>query len=119
MDQLINVLSILPLAFMCFIQVAKVAIPTFSAPSDKRQEVNEKLNKENCLDGLIGIVDGIVCLWFVASLVYKHNYNVDAWHNAEALWTLKCIAGIWLCIWLNKKGYFKLDFKTKKDSNKE
>lgn len=115
MDQLINVLSILPLAFMCFIQVTKVAIPTFTASKDERMELNTKLNKENCLDGLIGFVDGIACLWFVASLVYLHNYNVDAWHSAEALWVLKFIAGIWLCMWLNKQGYFN----KKSNSNKE
>lgn len=122
MPNLFEVLSILPLGFMCFIQIAKVAIPTFQASKEERQEVNTKLNKEHCLDGLLGIVDGIVCLWFIASLVYMHNYEVDAWHHAEAFWSLKFIATIWLCMWLNKQGHFKLARPAnhkKKDSNKE
>lgn len=121
MSNIISVLSILPLVFMCLVQVTKVAIPTFQASKDERLEVNTKLNKEHCLDGLLGIVDGMVCLWFLASLVYLHNYEVDAWHNAEAFWTLKFIATIWLCMWLNKQGHFKFTRPKnhKKSKNKE
>lgn len=124
MPNIFDVLSILPLAFMCIVQITKVAIPTFQAPKEERMDLNAKLNKEHCLDGLIGIVDGMVCLWFFASLVYMHNYEVDAWKNAEAFWSLKLIATIWLITWLNKHSYFKFftskNAKSKKkDSNKE
>lgn len=125
MPSIIDVLSILPLFLMCLVQVTKVAIPTFQASKEERMDLNAKLNKEHCLDGLIGIVDGVACLWFIASLVYLHNYEVDAWHNAEAFWTLKVIATIWLCVWLNKQGHLKFTRpknhkkSTSKDSNKE
>lgn len=121
MPNIFDVLSILPLAFMCIVQLTKVAIPTFQAPKEERMDLNAKLNKEHCLDGLIGIVDGMVCLWFFASLVYMHNYEVDAWKNAEAFWSLKLIATIWLITWLNKQGHFKFTRPKnhKKSKNKE
>lgn len=113
---IISVLSILPLVFMCYIQFVKVAVPTFKSSKDERMDLNAKLNNEHCLDGLIGIVDGFAALWWVASLVYLHNYNVDAWHNAEAFFTIKAVAAVWLVVWLFKHNHLGLKKKT---TNKE
>lgn len=113
---LLNVISILPLVFMTYIQFFHVAVPSFKASTDERMELNTRLNKENCLDGVIGVADCIVCLWWISSLVYVHNYNVDNWHNAEAFWTLKLVAVVWLVAWVHKKGFIG---SSKKESNKE
>lgn len=117
MTSILDVITLVPLFFMTYIQIMKVTVPTFKAPREQQEELSKKLRKEHALDGFIGVVDAIVCIWFVAALVYLHNYQVDAWHSTEALWSLKFISALWTLMWLDLKGYLR--FGNKNDTKKQ
>lgn len=116
MNNIVEFLSLVPLLFMCYVQMVKISVPVFQAPREDREAVGNALRQEHQLGGLLGAADAIVALWFVTALVYKHNYTVDAWHSAEALWALKFIATIWILKWCEARGF--LNFKRKSDDTK-
>lgn len=116
MIPIFDFVSIVPLLFMSYIQIVKIFIPVSQVPKEQKRELNEKLQKEHGFTTLIFTVDYIACLWFVAALVYQHNYQVDAWHSTEALWLVKFISTYWAIRWLDIKGYLK--FRKNDDSTK-